>query len=395
MSADQDNSHKEHRWIVIAVLVVVVSVFVAFSGGLVNEFVDWDDNYVLVNNTSYRGFSAAHFTWMFTTGFAGHYQPLSWLSYAIDHAIWGLDPFGFHLTNLILHITTSVLFLFVCRRLVGRARGEFSSGALLIGSMAAVMLFAVHPLRVESVSWATERRDVLSGMWLMATLLFYLRATDQPSGSRRYWPLGFALACYVLSLLSKASGMSLPFVLLAIDAYPLRRFLLWESSSTFASEASQSTGRNVIVAPVGGAGKFNTEQPDADSIRRIVTEKLLFLVPALIFAPLALWAQRETGALRSFDEHSLLLRVSQAFYGIVFYLWKTIWPVGLIPLYEQRPGATPFEWQFVISAVVDGHHGAGVGQAKTVAGCVGVLGGVLTVVSAGAGICAKWSASGG
>lgn len=319
----------------IAVVVLIALVVLAFSPTLFNDFVEWDDDHVIVNNEAYRGFSLSHLKWMFQTGFAGHYQPLTWLSYAFDIHIWGLDPFGFHLTNLVLHIVVSVGFYFIAHHLIRSALPQVEIQVLTISSLAAATIFAVHPLRVESVAWATERRDVLSGAWIVITVLLYLHAVSQPSTARRWAILSISALCYVLSLLSKAAGMPLPLVFLVMDYYPLRRL-------RFKQNPVQETNRTA---------------PKILSLSRptnltVLIEKLLFLIPAIAFAPLAIWAQNSAGALRSFEDHPLSLRIGQAFYGLVFYPLTTLWPSNLVPLYEQRADAQATDSVFVISATV-------------------------------------------
>ncbi len=321
-----------------AVLIIILAAVYAFAGVGANEFVDWDDKQSLVRNEAYKGLDLPHLRWMFTTGFAGHYQPLTWLSFAIDWRLYGVVPLGFHLTNLLLHVATSIGFFFVARRLIGSVLGPQAGSSLVLGALAAALLFAIHPLRVESVAWATERRDVLSAAWLMAATLFYLRAVQGGHGTRRRGVMmALAFLCYVASLGSKAAGITWPVVLLILDIYPLRRL------ASRGPKLPQSPCK-VSVAH-GGA----TLQPAA-GLRRILLEKGLFAFPALIIAVVALWAQAHAGALRSLAEHPLPLRVGQAFYGLMFYLWKTVWPVGLVPLYEQRPGATALDAPNVVGA---------------------------------------------
>jgi len=293
----------------LAALLVAAATILTFAGVAGHDWV-WDDHQVLVLNDGYRGLGLGHLRWMFTTAHAGHYHPLTWLSFALDWQMWGgLSPAGFHLTNVALHGTAALGFFFVCRRLLAAAFPTAEGPESVVGAAFAALLFAVHPLRVESVAWITERRDVLSGALLTVTLLVYLRFVAAPPGRRGRW-LALALAAYVLSLLSKAAGMTLPLVLLLLDAYPLRRFR--------AADSGLSLRR---ITPV-------------------LLEKVAFLVPAIIVAFLALNAQAASGALRTIEEHAPGLRIAQAFYGTMFYLIKTVWPVGLIPLYEQDPAAT-------------------------------------------------------
>ena len=302
----------------LALCVVFGVTVVAFAGVLGNEFVGWDDQQNLIHNVHYRGLSLQHLRWMFTTGFGGHYQPLSWLSFAIDIRFWGgINPAGVHFTNLVLHLATSFGFFFVTRRLLQHALGDVGVWSVELGALVATLLFAVHPLRVESVAWATERRDVLSGAWLMSATALYVSTTATAGTHLHRMRLTVCLVSYMLSLLAKASGMTWPVVLFLLDVYPLHR---WSALSQRAR-------------------------------RRVVWEKLVFAIPAAGTAGLALWAQADAGALRSLTEHPIGLRIGQAFHSLMFYLLKTVWPVGLVPLYEQRPEGGALDAANVLSAV--------------------------------------------
>ena len=264
---------------------------------------------MLVDNPYYRGLGWVQLRWMFSTFHAGHYQPLSWITLGLDYLLWGLDPFGYHLTNLILHAANTVIFYLVCRRLFTRifvTAREAARWALDSSAALAALFFALHPLRVESVVWATERRDVLSGGFFLLAIFSYLRAHESaaPSLKSRYRWLALAFAAQLLSLMAKATAITLPLVLIILDIYPLQRL--------------RGTVRSWF---------------DTDS-RRMLGEKLPFLLLSVIFGLAALWAQHATGALRPVQQYFFSYRVGQAFYGICFYLWKTLLPIGLSPLYE-------------------------------------------------------------
>src|SRR5262249_5260809 len=156
----------------------------------------------VVDNPQFRGLGPARLAWMFTTLHGGHYQPLTWMTLGLDYVLWGLDPRGYHLTSLVLHAANALLAWLLFRRLV-RAAGGDSGSSTVLGAALGALLFAVHPLRVESVAWVSERRDVLSGFFWLATLLAYLRAQEEDG---RTWR-AVALGCLALSLLSKAWGM--------------------------------------------------------------------------------------------------------------------------------------------------------------------------------------------
>lgn len=303
----------------VSILILITTI--AFLPALQNDFVNWDDSQNLVLNDAYRGFSADHLQWMFTTTRGGHYQPLSWLSFALDYSIWGLDPTGFHATNIILHILTAIIFFHLTRILMYKMMSIEPSNIIMIGALFGALLFSIHPLRVESVAWATERRDVLSGFWIMLAIACYFRAQSRRSSSRYILYLTLSVFAYILSLLSKATGITLPVILLILDRYPLQRFSMHDIRSTH------------------------------DSYKQIILEKIAYLIPAMSVAALAVWAQSKSGALWSLQEHPISLRIGQAFYGIMFYLIKTLWPAGLIPLYEQRPDASAWDIVNILSAM--------------------------------------------
>jgi tetratricopeptide (TPR) repeat protein len=302
---------------------------------LENGLVDWDDRANLLLNDRYQGLSPAYLAWMFTTAHGGHYHPLTWLSFAVDYTLYGgVSAFGVHLTNLVLHVLTVLGVAVVIRQLLRAALAEVDGRVLTLMAVLAAAVYAVHPLRVESVAWATERRDVLSGALLVWAIVAYVRAVrpDGPdrgsvdagirleggtaaqaeacgSGERRGRLLLHVVAwlLFVASLLAKAVGMTAPLVLLVLDVYPLRQIGPWSRGAKRAATA------------------------------RVAVEKLVWLVPAALAAGAALWAQREAGALRTFAQLGLDVRVAQAFHGIAFYLEQTLLPWPLLPLYEQDP----------------------------------------------------------
>ena len=140
---------------------IVVLTCVAFAPVVHNQFVNWDDRRLILENPNIRGLGWDQIRWMFTTFYMGSYPPLSWLSYAVDYHFWGLNPLGFHLTNVFLHVANALVFYGVTSSLFARAC-SWSSDKVRFGAAVAALLFAVHPLRVESVVWAAERRDVFT-----------------------------------------------------------------------------------------------------------------------------------------------------------------------------------------------------------------------------------------
>ncbi|MFQ5414213.1 MAG: hypothetical protein ACE5E6_07115, partial [Phycisphaerae bacterium] len=196
----------KRRWSVPWGLLTPVGLFVlviaVFMPALLAGFANWDDNFLIVQQTAYRGFTRAHVEWMFTTSLAGHYQPLTWLSYALDYRIWELEPLGYHLTNVLLHALTTVAFYFVALRLLAIGFGADACSRrkqLVLAAGFAAAVFGVHPLRAESVAWIAERRDVLSGLPLVLSVACYLRYASARSprapharagGIGAAWPSG-------------------------------------------------------------------------------------------------------------------------------------------------------------------------------------------------------------
>ena len=305
-----------------AVLLVPLCALVAFWPALDNDFVDWDDQVFLKNNYRYRGLDAEHVRWAFTAFHEGHYQPLSWLSYGLDYRIWGMNPTGYHLTNLILHVANALLVYLLASSLLRLAVGAKGPGrpttAVALGAMIAALSYALHPMRVESVAWATERRDVLSGFFYLLTVLLYVgscarRADRRPS-------ILVLVLCWLLggaALLAKVMSVSLPIVLMVLDVYPLRRLsgdpLRWLSKRS----------------------------------RRIWVEKLPLLLAMVGFMVVAYIAGER--ARSSLTEFGIADRVANMAYGYAFYLYKTAWPVVLLPLYEMPVRMNPAELRYLLS----------------------------------------------
>ena len=277
----------------------------AFVPALHGRFVNWDDDHLILNNLAYRGFGWHNIRWMFTTLYLGNYTPLTWLSYAFDYGLWGLDPRGYHLTNVVLHGLNAAVFFAVGLRLYERAlpaAAAEDSGRLRFAAAVSALFFALHPLRVESVAWAAERRDVLCGLFYLLSVFFYLRAqTISPDGRAR--GLTISLAMFLLSLLSKGMAVSLPLVLLILDVFPLAR-LSADPSRWPAPEAA-----------------------------RVWREKIPYLLLALAFGAAGIVGQSRAGAVKSLAALSFSGRIAQASFAVLFYLWKTLLPFGLSPTY--------------------------------------------------------------
>src|SRR5213078_4713540 len=307
------------RWIQwhVPVLVALVT-FTAFWPALQNQFVDWDDSKNFVDNPQYRGLAGTHLRWMWTTFHMGHYAPLTWMTLGLDHVLWGMNPLGYHLTSLLLHAANAVIFYVVVLQILTLALPRLADRGRALGASAgfAALVFAIHPQRVESVVWATERRDVLSGLFYLVTILVYLRAyAREAPGRRSYW---LSVALFGCALLSKSMAVSLPIVLLILDVYPLRR--------------------------LGGSLGWWSEPA-----RRVYVEKIPFVLLAAAASALAVRAQSLVHSMAPLDQLSVAARLAVSAYGLSFYLWKMIVPSNLSPLYPRPLTVDPWAMPFVLS----------------------------------------------
>ena len=292
-------------------VLIALLAFLLFTPALGGEFVNFDDQAYFSDNSRYRGIGPTQLAWMFTH-FDGHYQPLTWLSHGFDFVLWGMDPRGYHLQNLLLHAATSVLVYLLLLDLLPRARAlEKRRGTDLLRFAAAIgaLLFAVHPLRVESVAWISERKDVLYLFFALPSLLFYLRA-HPATGARRRGAVAASLACFTLSMLSKAMVMTLPVLLLLLDAYPLRRL---------------ARGRDLLP---------------------LLREKILYFVVLALGMGAELYAESKSDVLDMDGSYTFADSISQPAYRLCFYWWKTFVPTDLQPMYilpaERDPTAPVF-----------------------------------------------------
>ena len=261
-------------------------------------FLNWDDAANLPLNPRFQGLTLEHLRWMFTTHFRGPYQPLSWLSYALDYAAGGLNPQGYHLTNIVLHALNAGLFCAVAATILEAAFGAaLPPLSLSLVSGFCALFFSLHPLRVESVAWVTERRDVLSGLFFLLALRSYLQAVKAAGRPR----LGLVLVFFALALLSKVTAIGLIWALLALDVSALKR-----------------------LPP---DPRRWTRPPH----RAVLLEKLPFLILGAVLALVNLRGFA-TGDLNA-GHYGPLQRAAIFAYGLGFYLLKTAWPSGLSPYY--------------------------------------------------------------
>jgi protein O-mannosyl-transferase len=291
------------------------------------DFVALDDpTYVTGNIHVQGGLTWPNVVWSFSKFHDANWIPLTWLSLMLDTGLFGLRPSGYHLTNVALHVAnTLLLFAFLVR-----ATGNQIRSAIVAA------LFALHPLHVESVAWITERKDVLSTFFGLLALLTYVNYAL----GRRIWNLAASLACLVLSLMTKQTLVTLPFVFLLLDFWPLRR---WGWKGSWLAGQANSTRTDASPSPEdapGPAGLSGTIRP--------IAEKIPFFVVSLLFSVVALRAQTSGHAVLSLESVPLSIRCQNVIGVYATYLWKALLPHDLAAYYPLSD--RPFAWFAIVGS---------------------------------------------
>jgi Tfp pilus assembly protein PilF len=281
------------------------------------DFVACDDNiYVTENHHVREGLSGRNIVWAFTTTDTTNWHPLTWLSLLADSSLYGLYAGGYHLTNVLLHLTNTLLLFFLLRRMTGTT----------VRSGFAAALFALHPINVESVAWVAERKNVLSTFFWFTTIWAYADYTTHP-GWRRYL---IVILLFAAGLMAKPMLITLPVVLLLIDYWPLRRFSAGETdkSNTVLYEVKSGSKRRVALC--------------------LIREKIPLLLLSLISASVTLYIADMGGAVKSLSAFPLEGRIANALVSYGVYLEKMVWPVELAFFYPWREVISPS--QIILSA---------------------------------------------
>jgi tetratricopeptide (TPR) repeat protein len=269
--------------------------FAVYWQTLGHEFINYDDGVYVFNNYYVKtGLTLESVEWAFTAVYRVNWLPLVWLSYMVDYELYGLNPGGYHLTNLLLHTANTLLLLVVLMRMTG----------YLWRSAFVAAVFALHPLHVESVAWVAERKDVLSTFFWMLTMWAYVRYTERPGLNRNL----LVVVSFALGLMAKPMLVTLPFVLILLDWWPLGRF---------------------------------KEAGVRRALWKIVPEKIPLLTLAAASSVFTFIIQKEGGGMPSLEQLSLWARISNALTSYINYIWKTIWPAKLALLY-------PHQWDNVV-----------------------------------------------
>lgn len=288
----RQRSEPTPRWMIPFILVVT---FLVYLPALKAGFVNWDDMDYVYDNILIRDLS--NLSQILSTPVQGNYHPLTMLSLAINYAMSGLDAWSYHLFNLAFHLINSFL-VFRLALLLGNRNS--------IIAFTTAILFAIHPMHVESVAWISERKDVLYGLFFIAGLISYTRYVD--TGSKMQYGLSFVFL--VLSLLSKPAAVIFPLVLFSIDVLRRRRFNI-----------------------------------------SLLVEKIAFFIPALVVGILTFIAQKEKGATGGIV-FPFLTKLLMGFYGIMMYLVKMILPFRLSPFYPYPATNEPLPAEYFISPLI-------------------------------------------
>ena len=281
-----------------------------------NGFINYDDDQYIKNNPHVRaGLTWVTVKWAFTTYDQANWHPLTWLSHALDCELFGLNPAGHHGVNVLLHAANAVLLFLLLQSATG-----FRWRSLMVAA-----LFALHPVNVESVAWAAERKNVLSMLFFLLALHAYFWYARRP-GLRRY---AVVACCFALGLLCKPQVITFPFLLWLLDYWPLCR---------------------IGAPPVAGAA------PPGENVPRLsggwlVLEKLPLLLLSVASAAVTMKAQKAGGAVQTFFQYGILLRLETAVISYVGYLGKAFWPSKLVALYPHPTRLYP-AWQVGAAVIV-------------------------------------------
>lgn len=305
-------------------LALAAVTFVVFYPVLRHQFLLYDDpEYVTANPHVSHGLTPQAFCWAFVTGHMGNWHPVTWLSHMMDVQMFGLHPAGHHLLNLLLHVANTVLLFLLLRRI---------TGAVWQSAMVAAM-FAWHPLHVESVAWIAERKDVLSTFFELLSIHAYVRYAERsrPRTAKGLLWLSLALFLFALGLMSKAMVATLPFLLLLLDYWPLRRGRL---ATLILDRPMPADGLTSHTA--SGPSRCTLDAPSSPlSLKRLLLEKIPFFAlsaVATIVAGIALKDARALGPAAPLGE-----RLAGVCVAYLRYLAKSFWPVDLVTPYPPAP----------------------------------------------------------
>jgi len=299
---------RETRHFLLAFALLLLSLL-AYSPVFQNKFISYDDIQYITDNPALKaGITFTNIKWAFTTGYRSNWHPLTWLSHMLDYELYGLDPIGHHLTNLLFHMANTIFLFFIFQRMTSATwRSAF---------VAAV--FALHPLHVESVAWAAQRKDVMCTLFAMLTILSYIYYC-QAQRLLRYLLVVFSFA---LALMSKPMVVTLPFVMLLLDFWPLKRLLV-----------------------------LGTKKETTSISWKPIVEKIPLLALTIASSIVTFFTQQHTGATKALGHLDMGMRLSNALISYIRYLFKIFWPKDLAIFYPYATSPWPI-WQTIAAAIL-------------------------------------------
>jgi len=303
-------------------LLLITATLAVYWQVLDHSFVNYDDTlYVTKNPYVQAGLTSRGITWSLTATRAGNWHPLTWLSHMLDWHLYGMDPGWHHFSSLLFHTANALLLFLVLNRMTGGLwRSAFVAG-----------LFALHPLHVESVAWVAERKDVLSTFFLFLTLLSYIWYVERP-GFYRYF---LVILCFVLGLMAKPMVVTLPFLLLLLDFWPLERFTLGPSNNN-----QTATHRPPI----------NAKKPWRQALALLMEKTPLFILTA-VSSFVTFTVQKSGGSVAPLEIYPFKMRLANALLSYVRYIIKMIWPEHLAVFYPH-PGQSLAMWQAALAGLL-------------------------------------------
>jgi len=312
-----DTAMNDTRAKVLICVLLVLATFAIYSQIQDHEFINFDDDLYITNNLNVQaGLTSESVEWAFTTFTLGNWFPVTWFSHMLDYQLYGLHAKGHHLTSLFFHITNSLLLFLILFRM---------TGAIWQSAFVAA-IFAFHPLNVESVSWAAERKNVLSALFWLLTMWAYIHYAAKPT-IKSY---GLVFLFFTLGLMSKPMLVTLPFVLLLLDYWPLRRLKFGQER-----ESNEVLEKNIAKK---------------SEVLQLVLEKIPLFLLTTGLSIITFIAQKSLGAMNYAESLTFSTSVTNAMVSYLEYLGKIIWPRGLSILYPH-PGNTLAVWKGILCGI--------------------------------------------
>lgn len=317
---------------VLAAFGIAAIAVLTFIPVLNGRFLNWDDDRNFLMNESFRGLGAQQIAWAWRTFHLGVWQPLAWMLFGVQYELGELDPRIYHTFSVAMHALCAVALFVMTKSILDAVREHAPAGAHtfpeshrsprahLVAAAIAATLFATHPLRVEAVAWISCQPYLPAAFFCMLGVTIYVRSRHDSTRPRgkflRYFGV---LTCYLIALAFKAPAVTLPLVLLIMDVYPLRRV------------------RADSIPDLTRAGR---------RLFALLAEKLPFIVAAVVVAVLAMKAKEVNDSRMPLAAWTASERFAQSAYGVIFYLWKSIWPTGLSAYYELPGSLSVMRWPY-------------------------------------------------